>query len=145
MRLSPSLVLAAMLAALTPATATEPAESQATGPVDIPPAEWSEMAAGRTLAYAIGGQFWALERYDAAGDGVALEFRDGTCISGRWEYRAPLYCFHWDGEGTSCFRHVRIGSDILILETEGGEETGAAQVMTGVSDAPLSCGGPPTS
>jgi hypothetical protein len=143
MRLSLALLLAGMLAA--PAAATEPADAPIPGAVDIPPGEWSEMAAGRTLSYAIGGRFWALERYEAQGDGVALEFRDGTCLVGRWEYVAPLYCYHWEGEGTSCFRHVRVGDDILILETEGGQATGAIQVMTGVSDVPLACGGTPTS
>jgi hypothetical protein len=143
MRLPLALVLACALAPL--AGATEPAQTPLSGAVDIPPEEWSAMAAGRTLTYSIGGQFWALERYDAASDGVALEFRDGTCLEGRWEYVEPLYCFHWEGEGTSCFRHVRLGSEILILETEAGSATGAIQVMTGISSTPLACGTPRTS
>lgn len=145
MRLSLALAVA-LTGALAPlAGATEPAEPPLRGAIDIPPEEWTAMAAGRTLTYSIGGRLWAYERYDTASDGVALEFRDGTCLVGRWDYVAPLYCYHWEDQGTSCFRHVRLGEDILVLETESGLATGAIQVMTGVSDTPLSCGGPLTS
>jgi hypothetical protein len=133
--------LAALLLAAWPglAAATEPGAPIA-GLVDIPVEEWSAMAAGRTLTYTIGGELWALERYQDGGDRVTLQFYDGTCLEGRWDYAEPLYCFHWEGEGTSCFRHARLGDEILVLETRDGVETGALQVMTGVSDTPLACG-----
>jgi hypothetical protein len=135
--------LAALLLATAPpglAAATEPGAGPIAGLVDIPVEEWSAMAEGRTLTYTIGGEFWAFERYHPGSNRVTLQFYDGACLDGVWDYSAPHYCFHWDGEGTSCFRHARLGDEILILETRDGVETGALQVMTGVSDAPLSCG-----
>ncbi len=129
----------AMFAALPAlAVATEPGALP--GLADIPVAEWRAMAEGRTLTYTIGGEFWALERYTPGTDRVTLQFYDGACLEGRWEFVAPLYCFHWEGEGTSCFRHARLGDDILVLETRGGVETGAVQTMSAVTDAPLACG-----
>ena len=136
-----ALCLAAMPA--VPSLGAEPGRPLA-GLTDIPAAEWIAMAMGRTLTYAIGGELWARERY-RGGDRVTLQFYDGTCIEGVWEHVEPLYCFHWEREGTSCFRHVRLGDEILVLETRDGIETGAVQVMTGVSDAPLDCGAPPIS
>ena len=133
------LIFAAAILAALPvvAAATEP---RLPGLADIPVEEWRQMSEGRTLTYTIGGEFWALERYAPGSDRVTLQFHDGSCLEGRWEYVAPLYCFHWEGEGTSCFRHARLGQDILVLETRDGVETGALQTMSAVSDAPLSCG-----
>ncbi len=37
-----------------------------------------------------------------------LQLQDGTCLDGTWDYQAPRYCFHWWGQGTSCFRHTRV-------------------------------------
>jgi hypothetical protein len=134
-----------ILSALAAACIAQSASAQTASPdlgraVDIPVEEWREMAAGRTLTYRIGEELWAFERYAPAGDGVMLQFYDGTCLEGRWDYAAPLYCFHWEGEGTSCFRHARLGEEVLIIETRDGVETGAVQEMTGVSDLPLTCG-----
>jgi hypothetical protein len=98
------------------------------------------MAAGRTLSYRIDGEFWAMERYEPGSNRVTLQFNDGSCLIGTWDYTEPLYCFHWEGEGTSCFRHARSDGEILIIETRDGVETGALQVMTGISDTPLACG-----
>jgi hypothetical protein len=135
---------AALLAALpSVAGATEPAPLADL--TDIPVAEWTDMTEGRTLTYTIGGDFWALERYAPHSNRVTLQFYDGTCLDGFWEYVEPLYCFHWDGEGTSCFRHARLGEDILILETKDGVETGALQMMSAVTDTPLACGPAATS
>lgn len=132
-------LLAVLLALAAPAGAGETGDQ--TGLTDIPAAEWAAMAEGRTLTYEIDGALWARERYHAGTDQVTLEFYDGTCMEGRWDHAPPHYCFHWEAEGTSCFRHVRNGGEILILETRDGVETGAVQTMTGVSDAPLACGG----
>ncbi|MBP7242244.1 hypothetical protein [Amaricoccus sp.] len=141
MRLSTRLALAALLIA-APALAAETGAGgpPADGLADIPVDEWTAMSAGRTLTYTIGGELWALERYEAGSNRVGLQFYDGTCLQGAWEYTNSLYCFHWEGEGTSCFRHARMGEQILILETRDGIETGALQLMSGVSDVPLSCG-----
>ncbi len=134
------LFFAATLLAALPALAVATEPGAPTGLADIPVAEWRAMAEGRTLTYTIGGEFWALEHYTPGTDRVTLQFYDGTCLEGRWEFVAPLYCFHWEGEGTSCFRHARLGDEILVLETRDGAETGALQTMSGVSDAPLACG-----
>lgn len=139
----PALALAWLAAA--PAAAQSLPDAQATPEAlseaaDIPVEEWSAMAAGRTLTYRIGGELWAMERYAPAGNGVTLQFYDGTCLEGTWDYAAPLYCFHWDGDGTACFRHARLGEEILIIETLDGADTGSVQTMTGVSDTPLACG-----
>ena len=138
MRLSLSAALIAALPAFV--GATEPGALP--GLADIPLEEWTKLAAGRTLTYTINGELWALERYQPGGSRVTLQFYDGTCLEGYWEYVKPLYCFHWEGEGTSCFRHAKLGAEILILESRDGVETGALQVMSAVSDAPLSCGPP---
>lgn len=108
---------------------------------DIPVAEWREMSAGRTLTYFIDGAFFALEHYSKSGDGVMLQLADGRCLSGRWDHRDTQYCYYWDGADGVCFRHVRMGSEILILQLDNGVETGDMQNMVGVSDAPLVCGG----
>lgn len=129
---------AALFAAL-PVTAVATEAGALSDLADIPVAEWKDIAFGRTLTYTIAGKFWALERYDQGGSRVTLQFYDGTCLSGYWNYIEPLYCFHWNGEGTSCFRHARLSGEILILETRDGVETGALQVMSAVSDAPLAC------
>lgn len=132
------LALALVAALPTLALATEPGAP--TDLTDIPAAEWRAMAEGRSLTYTIGGEFWAMEHYTPGTDRVTLQFYDGTCLEGRWEYVEPLYCFYWEGEEPSCFRHARLGAEILVLETRDGVETGALQTMSGVSDAPLACG-----
>lgn len=125
----------------TMAHATEPSGGPSTnGLVDIPVEEWTAMSAGRTLTYRIDGQFWAMERYHPSTNRLTIQFSDSTCMDGTWEFEAPFYCFNWIGEGRSCFRHVRVGNEILVLETEQGVETGDVQIMSGVSDTPLSCG-----
>ncbi len=136
-------LLAALLALAAPAGAGEAADPS--GLSDIPVSEWAEMAEGRTLTYEIDGALWAHERYHPGSDRVTLQFHDGSCLEGRWDYAEPLFCFHWEAEGTSCFRHVRTGGEILVLETRDGVETGAVQTMTGVTDLPLACGPAATS
>ena len=136
-RLPVAVVLA--LAALLPAASQTPAERLARA-VDIPVEEWRSMAEGRTLTYRINGDLWALEHYTAGTDRVEIELYDGTCMSGTWDYAAPHYCFHWDGQGTSCFRHARLGDEILVIEASGLEEVPTTQTMTAVTDTPLSCG-----
>jgi len=108
--------------------------------VNIPVAEWREMASGHTLTYRIDGEFWALEHYYPDTDRVTLQLYDGQCMEGTWDYEDPLYCFHWEGQGTSCFRHARLDGEILIVETQNGSDTALTQTMSGVSDTPLSCG-----
>lgn len=139
---APLAALALAAAALAPGVvaATQSVLDRIAEAEDIPVEEWRAMAAGRTLAYEIGGEHWALEYYVPGTDRVILQFHDGTCLNGTWDYEAPLYCFHWEGEGTSCFRHARHGDEILIIETFGGLDTGAIQIMTGVSDRTFACG-----
>ncbi len=135
------LVAALTLAAPLAALATEPGDlGSEPERIDIPPEEWTAMASGRTLSYAIDGAIWAFERYEPNSNRVTLQFFDGSCLEGVWEHRDEHYCFHWEGEGTSCFRHTRDGDRILVLETEDGVETGAVQTVTGISDMPLACG-----
>lgn len=107
----------------------------------IPPEEWRQMAQGRTLTYEIEGMFFANEHYDAAGDGVMLQLNDGRCLSGRWFYREGAYCFAWDENRPSCFVHRRRKDRIEIVPVLDGEPNGAIQLMTGISDKPLVCGG----
>lgn len=122
------------------AAASQPAlEGQFEGAEDIPPQEWRRMAAGKTLVYKIGGEFWALETYRPGTNQVTLQLRDGSCMNGTWEYTAPLYCFHWDVQGTACFRHARRGDDILIIEAVPGANPPLVQYMTDVTDLPLAC------
>jgi hypothetical protein len=134
-----AVLTAALLAAL-PLPAAEPQPRSFPEATDIPVAEWVAMAMGRTLTYRIDGELWAMERYTPGTNRVTLQLYDGTCMEGTWDYSAPIYCFHWDGEGTACFRHARRGEEILIIETQDGQDTPAVQMMTGVTDVPLACG-----
>ena len=129
--------LAAILLLLAPCAALGGSPSQA---LDIPVEEWRAMASGRTVTYRIDGDLWALEHYFRGTDRVQLQLHDGTCLDGTWDYQAPHYCFHWGGQGTSCFRHARLGSDILVIEASGAEGEPMTQTMSAVSDTPLSCG-----
>lgn len=134
------LLLAALIALPVAGFAAEPGPAPISGLVDISKEEWTRMTEGNTLTYTIGGAFWARERYHPGSDRVTLQFYDGMCLDGTWSWRDGLYCFDWDTEGVSCFRHARLGGEVLILETRDGVETGAIQVMSGVSDLPVSCG-----
>jgi hypothetical protein len=132
-------VAAAFLALVLPAASQVPDP----GPqpvVNIPVAEWTAMASGRTLTYRIDGALWALEHYYPGTDRVTLQLYDGSCMQGTWDYSDPLYCFHWDGQSTSCFRHVREGERIEIIEARDGVDTPMTQEMTAVTDIPLQCG-----
>lgn len=136
-------ILAALTAAVAfalPVAATEPQGRSFPEAADIPVEEWTAMAMGRTLIYRIDGAFWAMEHYYPGTNRVTLQLYDGTCLEGTWDYTAPIYCFHWDEQGTACFRHARRGEDVLIIETQDGQDTPALQMMTAVTDAPLSCG-----
>ena len=139
------LAFTAVVVALLPAASQIEPENRLSEAKDITVDEWRAMATGRTLTYKIGGELWALEHYFAGTNYVALQLYDGTCLQGTWDYQAPLFCFHWDGQGSSCFRHVRLGSEIIVVETQDGQDTAMTQEMTGVSDAPVSCGPPVTS
>jgi hypothetical protein len=124
---------------LTAAGAVTPQDGTTIGQ-DIPVEEWRAMAMGRTLTYRIDGAIWALEYYYPGTNRVTLQSTGGECMQGTWEYVAPLYCFNWDIEGTSCFRHLRLGNEIVIVVMQDGIETGSLQTMTGASDVPLYCG-----
>ena len=130
------LALAAFALVLLPAASPERI-AQAT---NIPVEEWKAMAMGRTLTYRINGELWAFEHYHPGTNRVTLQLYDGTCLEGTWDYDAPHYCFHWETEGTACFRHARLGDEILIVETQGGVDTLLLQSMTAVTDLPLACG-----
>ena len=110
MRPLPAAAAAALLL-LVPAAA-HPTTDRVAQSGDIPVEEWRAMAAGRTLVYRINGGLWALEHYFPGTDRVQLQLHDGTCMDGTWDYTAPHYCFHWQGQGTSCFRHTRVGEAI---------------------------------
>lgn len=128
------------LALLTlPAASQLPAAPKAPAG-DIPVAEWRAMATGRTLTYRINGALWALEHYYPDSNHVTLQLYDGTCMEGTWDYTDPLYCFHWDGQATACFRHVRVDDRIVIIESHDGVDTPMTQDMTAVTDVPLACG-----
>jgi hypothetical protein len=134
MRLPPVILALALLA--LPGASETPLDRA----TNIPVEEWVAMASGRTLTYRIDGELWALEHYHPGTDRVQLQLFDGTCLSGTWDYQAPHYCFHWDGQGTSCFRHARLGDEILIIESLDGADTPLTQSMTAVTDTPLTCG-----
>jgi hypothetical protein len=106
---------------------------------NIPVEDWMEMATGRTLTYRINGEIWAREYYHPGTNHVSLQRPNGQCMNGTWDYTAPHYCFHWDLEGTACFRHVRDEDRIWVIQTELGVDTPQVQEMTDVSDRPLIC------
>lgn len=86
-----------------------------------------------------------VEHYYPGTDRVQIQLYDGTCMDGTWSYQAPFYCFHWEGRGTSCFRHVRADGVIRIIEAQDGADTTMTQEFRGISDTPLECGIPGTS
>lgn len=122
-----------------------PAAGEIAGMQNIPAEDWTAMAEGRTLTYRIDGEIWAREYYYPGTNRVSLQRPDGECMHGTWNYSAPLYCFHWDLEGTACFRHVSDGDRIWVIQTEFGVDTPQFQEMTGTSDLPLICTAPGTS
>lgn len=134
-----SLSIAAVLA-LVPAAGPLALEDWRSKAEDIPVEEWRAMAMGRTLTYRINEEIWAFEHYFTGTNYVALQLYDGTCMQGTWDYNAPHYCYHWEGQGTSCFRHARLGDEIIVIETLDGIDTAMTQEMIEVSDAPVSCG-----
>ena len=137
-------IIATMLASALPGAALAAADLPAGPAGDIPVEEWRAMAGGRTVTYRIDGALWALERY-FAGNRVQLQLYDGSCLDGTWSYEAPHYCFHWEGQGTSCFRHARVGGAIVVIQTQDGTDTPLTQDVTAVTDTPLDCGPPATS
>ncbi len=106
----------------------------------IAPDEWRALAAGRTLTYTVNGEFFALEQYSMTGDRVAIQIADGTCMSGRWVFQNDAYCFFWASRDPVCFRHERLGGEILVKQVIDGALIGSVQTMSQVSDAPLQCG-----
>lgn len=136
-------LFAALCMLALPALAGSPLEQVPEGQ-DIPAEDWKAMATGRTLTYRLmDGSFFAREHYHPGGNDVSLEFSDGTCIRGTWQHIAPQYCFNWEHDGTICFRHVRYGNSALIIQqTDDGQDTSMFQLMTGITDAPLTCGPP---
>lgn len=142
MRSTPALLLA-LLAPVAVIAQDLPGESDAAR--DIPLEEWVAMADGNTLTYRINGIFFALEHYYPRSNRVTLQASDGRCLQGTWNYEAPHYCFYWEDQPPACFRHARLGSEILIIETENGEDTPMTQLMTDVTDTPVRCGVPPMS
>ena len=109
-------------------------------PIDIPPDEWRELAMGRTLVYMIGDEVFAYERYPMSGNRVELQLSTGECLSGTWTHSEDTYCFDWGDDTPACFRHVRMGEQIVIIQQEAGEDTDAIQQMVGATDLPLLCG-----
>ncbi len=132
-------VLAAATLLLLPAASQSPAE-RVSRAVNIPVEEWTAMAMGHTLTYRINGTFWALEHYYPDTDRVTLQLYDGSCMEGRWDYSEPLFCFYWEGQDPSCFRHARLDGEILIIESQNGADTMMTQSMSDVTDVPLACG-----
>lgn len=138
-RVIPALVLVAC-AGLT-AQAQEPFAKPLPEDVqDIAPAEWRDMVRGRTVTYLIGGAVWAQEAYGRHGNGVSIKLADGTCMEGVWEHTGTAFCFAWTGGEYSCFRHVRVDDEILIIPVQDGEPAGTVQSVKQISDLPLACG-----
>ena len=135
-----ALLTLLLLAQAMPAAALDPLVDRIGEAVDIPPEDWAAMATGRTLTYQIEGAPFAREHYYPGTDRVTLQLADGHCLEGRWRYAAPLYCFYWEGQDGSCFRHVRLGEEIIIIENHDGVDTPMTQAMTAVTDMPLACG-----
>lgn len=102
--------------------------------------EWQDLALGKTLTYQVAGEFYALERYARTGRQVELQFANGACLAGTWTHSGNLFCFDYGHDRPHCFRHVKAGDEILILNVQDGAETGDIQIMSDVTDAPLSCG-----
>ncbi len=108
---------------------------------DIDPSEWRRMVQGRTVIYQIGSETWAYETYAAPGsDLVAILLADGTCMDGTWYHRNLEFCYAWSRGETSCFRHVRVGDEILVIPMVDGAPSGSVQTVSGISDKPIVCG-----
>jgi len=145
----PILAFTVLVMSVLPVSATEPnpATPEVTlDPGDIPPEEWRALVRGQTLHYRINGENWALEQYAPLGNGVVLQLlQTGECLTGEWSYRDGQYCFAWNSGETSCFRHTRVGGQIVVIHMEDGAPTGGVQTMDLAGDTPLTCSGQYTS
>lgn len=107
---------------------------------DISAEEWRMLALGRTLTYRVGDQFFALERYAKTGNRVEIQLAGGECLSGTWQHVGNAFCYSWENQRPVCFRHLRTGDQIIVVQVENGALTDNVQNMTHVSEALLSCG-----
>lgn len=110
------------------------------GMTDIPVEEWRSLAMGKTLVYQVGPDLFALERYPLTGNRVELQLNTGECYSGVWNHQGQAYCFYWDADQPACFRHMRRGDEIVIVELQDGAPTDRTQTMTQITNASLACG-----
>jgi len=129
-------ILFALILSAVPAFAGETVSQSG----DISVDEWREMALGKTLTYMVGPEFFALERYAPTGNRVDLQLNTGECLAGTWSHSGNTYCFDWGDDRAACFRHVRTGDGISIIQMDNGVETSNIQQMVNITDAPLSCG-----
>ncbi len=135
-----SAALPPQAAAETPLRVTQDIVEAEDGLVDIPKAEWFDMVRGRTVIYKIGPDVWAFETYATTGNYVAIQLADGSCMDGTWEHVDGAFCFAWESREYSCFRHARDGEEILIIPVVDGVQSGTTQLVSGISDAPITCG-----
>lgn len=122
-KLAAGLILAAGAAA---AGADEP----------IPPDAWKALTTGKTLYYYKDGALYGREYYANDEGDVIFRFPNGACAEGRWAFADGQYCFAFAGE-LHCFRHVKRGSEIVVIGEADGEEQTVERI---VEREPLSCG-----
>ncbi|HSF92810.1 MAG TPA: hypothetical protein VLA51_11485 [Paracoccaceae bacterium] len=102
--------------------------------------EWRSLVSGKTLTYSIDAYDLYREQYDRYSNNVTAQFNNGECIYGRWEAQNDYFCYYWKGSETVCSRHARFGKELLINFVEDGQNTDEFQLITDISDTPLSCG-----
>lgn len=99
----------------------------------IAPEEWRSLTGGRTVWYTLNGEHWGREHFFADQDRATFLGADGLCVTAPWTYADGVYCFAYGG--LHCFRHLRRGTDIVVVPL--GE--GAEQRVERIDRTPISC------
>jgi hypothetical protein len=125
------LALAALLLALPAAAGERP----------VPPSEFRALAEGWTLHFEHLGAHYGSEVF--RGDGrTTWQYRDGTCVDGRWEAHGAQLCFTYeDGRDERlCWRFLEDAEGYLARLLGDGPDAGLELRLSRRDREPLLCG-----
>jgi hypothetical protein len=101
--------------------------------------EFEAWSTGRTLDYAIDGQYWGSEMHLPGRQTLDAD-AEGPCLRGIWFPKEDAICFVYDGiEGEHCWLFRR---DALGVTAEIADTPGAPLARVTLAPEPLACPGP---